>query len=193
MAFLKWTIRTDCRKTQLERLYTVSPLIIDDLVIVRNVFLYCFEGHSPNGHRLGGSRKVVEALGLLWDEASSTDGGLLAGIDYSSENNLSETDSISHEISEAMDIDYLIRGTRKKRKTTTMAENVTFTMSLQSVPPVSSPIPADEHFPPIVPYISPSVFTNEEIVVEGDRRLFPWHDHLSAQEYPYNPANVAQK
>lgn len=66
-------------------------------------------------------------------------------------------------------------------------------VSLQSVPPVSSPIPADEHFPPIVPYISPSVFTNEEIVVEGDRRSFPWHDHLSAQEYPYNPANVAQK
>lgn len=50
-----------------------------------------------------------------------------AGIDYSSENNLSETDSISHEISEAMDIDYLIRGTRKKRKTTTMAENVAST------------------------------------------------------------------
>ncbi|KAH1031707.1 hypothetical protein J1N35_043881 [Gossypium stocksii] len=35
------------------------------------------------------------------------------GIDRSFENNSAKTDSISHEINEAIDIDYLIRGARK--------------------------------------------------------------------------------
>lgn len=50
-----------------------------------------------------------------------------AGIDCSSGNSSSETNNISHEINKAMDIDALIRGAHKKRKTTTGVVNVTFT------------------------------------------------------------------
>ncbi|KAH1122192.1 hypothetical protein J1N35_005352 [Gossypium stocksii] len=62
---LKRTIGTGCGKTQLKRLLTRSSLIIEDLFNVRNVFLYCLEGCSPNGYRSSDSRKVTKALGVV--------------------------------------------------------------------------------------------------------------------------------
>ncbi|KAH1031706.1 hypothetical protein J1N35_043880 [Gossypium stocksii] len=62
ICLFKQNIRTCCKKAQLERLRTGSPLIIEDLVIVRNVFLYYLKGRSPNKYRSGDSKEAVEAL-----------------------------------------------------------------------------------------------------------------------------------
>lgn len=61
----KRTIRTDGGEAQLERLCGGSLLIIENLIIVRNLFLHCLEGHGPNGYKRGDSREVVEALGAI--------------------------------------------------------------------------------------------------------------------------------
>ncbi|PPD88510.1 hypothetical protein GOBAR_DD14556 [Gossypium barbadense] len=63
MCLFKRTIEIDCGKAQLARIFIASPLIVEDLITMRNVFLYCLEGRSPNGYRPGDSREVVEALG----------------------------------------------------------------------------------------------------------------------------------
>ncbi|KAH1046722.1 hypothetical protein J1N35_037506 [Gossypium stocksii] len=49
------------------------------------------------------------------------------GIDQASEDTLSEIDSISPELNEVMDIDFLVSGARKKCKTTTGAVRISFT------------------------------------------------------------------
>ncbi|KAK5775690.1 hypothetical protein PVK06_043613 [Gossypium arboreum] len=61
----KGSHRTNGGEAQLRRLHVSSSLVIEDVITVRNVFLYYLEGHNPNGYKWGDSREVVEALGAV--------------------------------------------------------------------------------------------------------------------------------
>ncbi|PPS15778.1 hypothetical protein GOBAR_AA04794 [Gossypium barbadense] len=134
------------------------------------------------------------------------------GINHNSGENLSETDSISCELNEAMDIGSLISGTSKKRKTivevvriscaseeegsSAQLERRTPTSPMASPPPVifaRSPIALNKDTPPSAPCIFLFLPTIEEALVEGDGSLFPWHEKLSTKDYPYNLNGVAHK
>ncbi|KAH1081854.1 hypothetical protein J1N35_021615 [Gossypium stocksii] len=126
----------EARKAQLERLCTVSPLIIDDLFNVKNVFLYYLEGSSPKSEEEGNNGRLEQRHKMRMDLAAPT--------------------------------------------TIVLDIIVSPSLSMRSVPPISSLIPIDKDFPPIVLYIRPSMSTNEEMLVEDHEGLFPWHGYLSA-------------
>lgn len=70
MCLFKRTIKTDGSKDQLKRLRTGSSLVIEDCIILRNVFLYCLEGHSPNRYRKGDIREVAKVLSVASERQS---------------------------------------------------------------------------------------------------------------------------
>lgn len=58
--------------------------------------------------------------------------------------------------------------------TTTVVDiTVSHLVSPQSVLPINSSNPVNDDFPHVVPYIPPSMPTNEEMIVECDGGLFP--------------------
>ncbi|KAH1113935.1 hypothetical protein J1N35_007313 [Gossypium stocksii] len=105
---------TDGGKALLKRLHVGNSLVIEDFITVRNVFLYCLEGHSPNGYKRGDSRKLAKELGTT----------------RSSWGDSEETTSTLREINEAMeitkdmDLQANLRAQRKKCRTDARVINV---------------------------------------------------------------------
>ncbi|KAH1121683.1 hypothetical protein J1N35_004843 [Gossypium stocksii] len=110
MCLFKQTIKTDGCKNQLERLCTGNPLVIEDLITMRNVFLHYLVGIAP----MDISRMIVEKLLTIIGDVD---------IVRSSRNDSKKTTSTSREINEAMEISTAmdlraaLRAQPKKRRT----------------------------------------------------------------------------
>ncbi|KAK5785124.1 hypothetical protein PVK06_039674 [Gossypium arboreum] len=120
-------------------------------------------------------RQNVNMLTTSTDHRVVTD----AGINHSSGDSLSKTDSISREINKAMKIDFLISGACKRRKTIDGAMCINF-VSEEEGNRYSSTALHVSHFVPIF----------GKVLVGCHGGSFSWHRDLSAQEYPYNHDDV---
>ncbi|KAK5845528.1 hypothetical protein PVK06_001719 [Gossypium arboreum] len=120
--------------SKLKRAETVSsnelkhPLVIEDLITIRYVFMHYLVGHSPNGYKQDDSSEVAKVLGATSKRQSWP--YVLYGIVHNSGNDSKETTSTLREINEAMeifkamDLRATLRAQHKKRKTDTRALNV---------------------------------------------------------------------